>query len=99
MKVNLELKDQDKREEIEKGILVPTSINLVLYKVRYMYKTKRGRQRESYYKVIAEDEEDARFKAIEFLNNFNKKYPYRTLSNVNILGSKPVAQYKVQISA
>lgn len=99
MKVSIELKDQDRRLDTSKGILIPSSLNLTLYKVRYMYKTKRGNSRESYYKVIAEDREEAKFKAITFLNEFNKKYPYRALSNVNILESKPVAEYKVQISA
>lgn len=56
-----------------------------LYKVRYTYKTTRNNPKENYKYLISNDEVDAKFKFLEFIEEFNEKYKYRSISNVKIL--------------
>ena len=56
-----------------------------VYKIRYKYKTNRGNLSENYKYAIAEDQTEVRFKFIEYINNFNRQKPYRSISNVKIL--------------
>ncbi len=59
-----------------------------VYKVRYTYKTNRGNQKENHKYLIADDNEDAKFKFIEYINDFNNEKPYRAVSNVKILDTE-----------
>lgn len=56
-----------------------------VYKVLYTYRTVRGNNRENHRYLIAQDNEEARFKFIKYINKFNKEKPHRTISNVKIL--------------
>lgn len=60
-------------------------IKFDVYQVRYTYDTNRHNRRENHKYVIAGDYEDAKFKCIEYINEFNKKKQYRAISNVKIL--------------
>jgi len=56
-----------------------------VYKVIYTYKTSRGNPKENYKYLMSDDEIDAKFKFLEFIEYFNEKYKYRSISNVKIL--------------
>ncbi len=56
-----------------------------VYKIRYAYKTIRNNPRENYKYLISDDEIDAKFKFLEFVEWFNGKYKHRSISNVKIL--------------
>ena len=56
-----------------------------VYKVLYTYRTVRGNNRENHRYLIAQDNEDAKLKFIEYINKTNNDKPYRAISNVKIL--------------
>lgn len=60
-------------------------INFNVYKVIYTYSTSRDNKRENHKYLIADDYEDAKFKFINYINEFNAGKPYRAISNVKIL--------------
>lgn len=64
---------------------IDEEIKFNIYKVIYTYKTARGNKRENHKYTIAADSEDAKFKCIETINNFNRVNTYRAISNVKIL--------------
>lgn len=57
-----------------------------IFKIRYSYKTKRGNWKENYKYLFADDCPDSKFKFLEYIADFNRKKPYRAISNVKILG-------------
>lgn len=56
-----------------------------VYKIRYTYKTIRENLKENHKYSISDDEIDAKFKFLEFIEKFNRKYKHRAISNVKIL--------------
>ena len=64
---------------------IEEDIKFNVYKIRYTYKTNKNNPKENYKYTMAENQEEARFKFIEYINNFNKQKPYRAISNVKIL--------------
>lgn len=64
---------------------IENELKFKVYKVRYTYKTIRNNSRENYKYLISDDEIDARFKFLEFIEKFNEKYKHRSISNVKIL--------------
>lgn len=60
-------------------------IKFNVYQIRYTYETPRHNKRENHKYVIASDSEDAKFKFINYINDFNKNKQYRSISNVKIL--------------
>ncbi len=64
---------------------IEEDLKLNVYKIRYTYKTNRSNPKENTKYTIAINKEEARFKFIEYINNFNIQKPYRAISNVKIL--------------
>lgn len=98
MKAKVCLIDKDNREDLEKGLLIPSKIKVSLYKIKYLYKTKRGHLRETSIKTLADDATDAKIKVLDYIEEVNKKYPYKTVSNVSILDAKLIGTYEVSLS-
>lgn len=71
----------------DKTKLITDKIKLYVYRVNYSYKTKRGNLKENYKIIILNrnDKTEAKFKLMEYLTEFNQKYPFRAISNVKIL--------------
>lgn len=64
---------------------IENDLKFKVYKIRYTYKTIRNNPRENYKYLISNDEIDVKFKFLEFIEKFNKKYKHRSISNVKIL--------------
>lgn len=80
-----------------KNRIIDTVIKLNYYKIRFNYKTKRRNNKEDYRFINAVDEVEAKFKFIEYQNEFNKKYPYRALLNVKILSCVYIGSSKLSL--
>ncbi|MEG0296794.1 MAG: hypothetical protein RR620_08740 [Clostridium sp.] len=92
--------DEEKNSELRQDIhmkLINREIKHEVYKVIYSYKTKRGNIKENHKYVISEDSEDATFKFLEHINEFNKEYPYRAILNVKILKVTSVGNLKISL--
>lgn len=64
---------------------IENDLKFKVYKIRYTYKTIRNNPRENYKYLISDDEIEAKFKFLEFVEYFNEKYKHRSISNVKIL--------------
>lgn len=67
--------------------LITENIKAYVYRINFSYKTKRSNRKQSCRHVVLKDldKDEAKVNFIEYINNFNKKFPYRELSNVEIL--------------
>lgn len=81
-------KDSNMDFEIPKDFnmkFIEKKVTFRVYKVIYTYKTNRGKIKENHKYLIADYEEQAKLDFIEYINNFNRKKPFRAISNVKIL--------------
>lgn len=71
--------------------LISKSVKVYIYKVHYRYTTKRGNIKYANKVVVIPDSDIGAAKAevIEYINEHNKQFPYRMLSNVKILDVLP----------
>lgn len=71
--------------------LISKSVKVYIYKVHYRYTTKRGNLKTASKVVVIPDSDIGAAKAevIEYINEHNKQFPYRMLSNVKILDVLP----------
>ena len=74
--------------------LIPTVMKYNIYKIRYTYKTKRGNRKENYRYAISKDTDDAIMQFIDYINQYNDKKQYRAVSNVKILETYYIGQFK-----
>lgn len=74
--------------------LIPTTIRFNIYKIIYTYKTKRGNRKKNYRYAISKDTDDAIIQFIDYINQYNDKKQYRAVSNVKILETYYVGQFK-----
>ncbi|MFA8997925.1 hypothetical protein ACEI87_09640 [Clostridioides difficile] len=87
--------DDSKNKELIHDInlkLIPTNLKLNIWKIRYLYKTKRGNNKENHRYVISKNNSDATLSFIEYIKEFNNKKPHRAVSNVKILEVSYVGQ-------
>ena len=80
--------DESFEKKLKQDILlkfVDCEMKFPIYKVTYSYKTARGNKKENDKYLIASDETDAKFRFLDYINEFNKEKPYRAISNVKIL--------------
>lgn len=85
------------------------AIAMKLYHVRYTYRTGRGNDREgTKYLFLPETDDINKLEGYELdvmvegilqrnIDDYNRKYPYRAISNVQILGVEPLANAKLAI--
>lgn len=93
--------DPNKTEELLQDIkqkLIQDEITLTFWKVEYSYKTKRGNKKSKYHYFIAADDEEAKGKFIDYINNINNLYPHRAYLNVEILKCVSVGSSKLLIN-
>lgn len=86
-KVNKDYLLNKKRIEFNRQKLINNNLKLYLYKITYTYKTNRGNKKEN-YKIMFNnniDELEAKYKFIEYINDYNRKHPNRAILNVKIL--------------
>lgn len=78
---------QKKNKYRDEMKLITDKIKAYLYKVEFQYQTKRHNWKTNYKTLVLNtiDEDEAKFKFLEYINEFNNKYPYRALLNVKIL--------------
>lgn len=80
-----------------KNKILDIPIKLDYYKIKFSYKTTRGNKKEDYRFVNAVDDVEAKTRFIEYQNEFNKKYPYRALLNVQILSCAYMGSSKLSL--
>ncbi|SHJ12500.1 hypothetical protein [Clostridium magnum] len=82
-----------------KNKIIDIPIKLNYYKIKFSYKTKRGHHRENYKYVpsIVLDDAEAKFSFTEWINEFNRKFPYRALLNVSILSCVYMGSTKLSL--
>lgn len=79
-----------------------SEISIPVYEVSYSYVTSRGNHRQAKkYMFLRSEHEELAFEVEMALNDwvedFNRKRPYRKISNVKILEIRPTAYAKLQI--
>ena len=75
----------------DKSKLISKYIKAYIYNVNYKYTTVRGNVKHS-NKIVVLNESDigaAKSEVIDYINNYNNKFPYRMMSNVKILDVFP----------
>lgn len=67
--------------------IITEDLSSYVYRVNFSYKTRRGNKRQSHrYLVNNElDIADIKVRFLDYVSNYNKEFPYRELSNVEIL--------------
>lgn len=80
--------DKSKTNDVIDNIqskFLPDEIMFSFYRIEFSYKTIRGNNKGNVKYDIAVDEDDAKFKFIEYINKFNRQYSFRPYLNVKIL--------------
>lgn len=86
------IKNIDELLEVNpKQIINNVNLNVVVHKVNYSYTTIKGNPKrgEKYFLLNGlNPQKDMKIELERYIDNFNKKYPYRKLSNVKFLDSQ-----------
>lgn len=91
---------KDELKDVHPSMFIGDDIFFMLFKIAYSYNTNRGNYRESYKVVFLNDFEGlseyeasimAETKFQSWLDTFNRQYPFRAISNVQILEIVPFA--------
>ena len=92
--------DEEKNSKLRQDLhakLINRDLKHEVFQVVYSYKTKRANLKENHKYVVSEDSTDATYKFVEYINEFNKEYPYRAILNVKILKVKSVGNLIISI--
>jgi hypothetical protein len=81
-----------------KSKLIPENLKLTYFRIEFSYKTIRGNNKENIKYIRAIDTDDARFKFIEYINQFNKDYSFRPYLNAKILKCAEEGSIKILIN-